>query len=173
MLVDKTTFQPMTGDVVRLSGSDVRAINALYRSDGTAAFYTAQNIREAVYFGAYDGKHLVAVAGTHVVSPAEGIAVVGNVFTHTRYRGRGLGALVTSAVTSELLSNCREVVLSVDRRNTPAVRAYERCGFREIGRLVEGAATRRSLGVGPALRRTIAGIRGRRYGAELVRIEEH
>jgi RimJ/RimL family protein N-acetyltransferase len=172
MLVDAATFQPAGGTVVRLSGSDVRAINALYRSDGTAAFYTAQNIREAVYYGAYDGKRLIAVAGTHVVSPSEGIAVVGNVFTHARYRGQGLGRVVTSAVTTELLASCREVVLSVDPRNAAAVRAYERCGFREVGRLVEGAAVRRGIGVASGMQRWLAGTRGRRYGAELVRMEK-
>jgi ribosomal protein S18 acetylase RimI-like enzyme len=170
MLVDATTFQPASGEVRRLSGSDVRSINALYRSDGTAAFYTAQNIKEAVYYGAYHDNRLIAVAGTHVVSASEGIAVVGNVFTHVRYRGRGLGRLVTSAVTAELLKTCREVVLSVDPRNAAAVRAYERSGFREVGRLVEGAAVRRGIGLAPTVQRWLATTRGRRYGAELVRM---
>ena len=68
----------------------MREINRLYRADGTPAFYTAQNIDDAVYYGAFDGERLVAVAGTHVVSHHDGIAVVGNVFTHPKYRGRGL-----------------------------------------------------------------------------------
>jgi RimJ/RimL family protein N-acetyltransferase len=172
MLVDAETFRPIVGNARRLTGGDVRVINALYRSDGTQAFYTAQNIKEAVYYGAYDGGRLVAVAGTHVVSASDGIAVIGNVFSHLRYRGRGLGAMVTSAVTAELLKTCREVVLSVDPRNGAAVSAYQRCGFRAIGRLVEGAAVRRGTGAGSMLRRAVASARGRRYHAELVRIEE-
>jgi RimJ/RimL family protein N-acetyltransferase len=172
MLVDVESFIPRPGDLRRLTGEDVRAINALYRSDGTQAFYTAQNINDAVYFGAYDGERLVAVAGTHVVSPSDGIAVVGNVFCHVRWRGRGLGATVTSAVTAELLKTCREVVLSVDPRNSAAVNAYQRCGFRAVGRLVEGAAVRRGTGTGAALRRTFAAVQGRRYDAELVRVKQ-
>lgn len=170
MLVDRETFRPVAGGAQRLGGRHVRQVNRLYRSDGTPAFYTAQNIDDAVYYGAYDGGRLVAVAGTHVVSPMDAIAVAGNVFVHPAYRGRGLGTLVTGAVTGHLLSSCREVVLSVDPRNVTAVRAYQRLGYREVGRLIEGAATRRELGVGAFLRRRLAALRGRRFGAELERI---
>lgn len=170
LLVDAASFRPVAGEPLRLTGRDVRLINRLYRMEGTPAFYTAKNVDDAVYYGAFDGDRLVAVAGTHVVSPSEGIAVVGNVFTHPAYRGEGLGKLVTSAVTQHLLGECREVVLSVDPRNTPALRAYQRLGYREVGRLIEGAAVRRGLGLGSFLRRRVAELRGRRYGAELVRI---
>ena len=171
MLVDRETFRPGRGDVRRLGGGDVARMNRLYRSDGTPAFYTAENIDEgAVYYGAYDGKRLVAVAGTHVVSPDEGIAVAGNVFVHPTHRGQGLGTLVSGAVTGQLLVDCREVALSVAPENVAAVRAYRRLGYREVGRLIEGAATRRELGVGAFLRRRLAALRGRRYEAELVRI---
>ena len=170
MLVDRETFRPVEGNVRRLTGRDIRQINRLYRIDGTPAFYTAENIDDAVYYGAYDSERIVAVAGTHVVSPAEGIAVVGNVFTHPAHRGSGLGTLVTSAVTQRLLASCQEVVLSVDPSNAAAARAYQRLGYREVGRLIEGAAVRRDLGLGAFLRRRLAALRGRRYGAELVRM---
>lgn len=171
MLVERSSFRPFAGRARRLTGRDVRQMNQLYRSDGTPAFYSARNIDEAVYYGAYEGERLAAVAGTHVISLPDGIAVVGNVFTHPKYRGRGLGTLVTGAVTQHVLSmGCREVVLSVDPRNEPAVRAYERLGYREVGRLIEGAAVRRDLGIVSGLRRLVAGVRGRRYGAELVSV---
>lgn len=169
MLVDRASFQPVTGEAKRLSGRDVRQINQLYRIDGTPAFYSAQNIDDAVYYGAFDGTRLVAVAGTHVVSAPEEIAVIGNVFTHPSYRGQGLGTLVTSAVTQQVLSHCREVMLSVDPRNEPAVRAYKRIGYRDVGELLEGPAVRRDLGAAAFVRRRLASLRGRRYGAELVR----
>ena len=170
MLINSETLQPVEGKARVLTGRDVRAINRLYRSEGTPAFYSAENIDDAVYFGAYEGGSLVAVAGSHVVSQDEGIAVVGNVFTHPGFRAQGLGALVTSAVTRHLLTSCREVVLSVDPRNDAAVAAYRRLGYRDVGRLIEGSAVRRDLGVGAFLRRRLAALRGRRYDAELVSI---
>jgi ribosomal protein S18 acetylase RimI-like enzyme len=166
--VDRERFRPVVGDARRLRGSDARHVNRLYRADGTPAFYSAENIEDAVYFGAYQDGRLVAVAGTHVVTQAEGIGVIGNVFAHPAYRGRGLGTVVTSAVTSEVLASCREAVLSVDPGNDHALRAYRRLGFREVGRLIEGPAVRRDMVLGAFLRRRVAALRGRRYGAELV-----
>ena len=172
MRVDRDTFTPSPGNARRLSGRDVRRINRLYRSDGTPAFYTAQNIDDAVYFGAFDGDTLIAVAGTHVVAQSQGIAVIGNVFTHPRYRGEGWGTIVTSAVTRQLLHSGREAVLSVEPENDRAVRAYQTLGFREVARIIEGPAIRRDLGIGAFVRRQLAAYRGRRYGAELVHLPE-
>ena len=168
LLVDRAAFRAVEGQAVRLRGRNVHELNRLYRTDGTLAYYTADNIDDAIYYGTYEDGRLVAAAGTHVVSRDDGIAVIGNVFTHPAYRNRGRAALVTSAVTRDLLASCREVVLSVDPRNVPAVRAYERLGYREDGRLIEGAAVRRDAGAAAFARRLVAGMRGRRYGAELV-----
>lgn len=170
MAVSRDSFRDAPGETQRLRGRDVREINRLYRADGTPAFYTAQNIDDAIYFGAVEGGRLVGVAGTHVISYHDSIAVAGNVFVHPKYRGRGLSRLVTGAVTRELLKGCRDVVLSVDPLNTPAVRSYQRLGYREVGRLIEGAATRQDIGLVSFLRRRLAEARGRRYNAELVRI---
>ena len=170
MLADRETFRHVPGEVRRLTGRDVREINRLYRADGMPAFYTSQNIDDAVYYGALDGGRIIAVAGTHVVSEQDAITVAGNVFVHPKHRGGGLATRVTSAVTRHVLESCRDVVLSVDPANTIAVRAYQRLGYREVDRLIEGAATRRDMGIDAWLRRRIAALRGRRYRAELVSI---
>lgn len=172
MLVDRAAFRSVEGSAVRLRGRNVHELNRLYRTDGTLSYYTADNIDDAVYYGTYEDGRLIAAAGTHVVSKEDGVAVIGNVFTHPAYRNRGRAALVTGAVTRDLLASCREVVLSVDPRNVPAVRAYERLGYREVGRLIEGAAVRRDAGAGAFTRRLVASLRGRRYGAELVSLQE-
>ena len=168
--VGRERFHPVAGTVRILTGSEAFRINSLYRSDGTAAFYTADNIDQAVYYGAFEDGRMVAVAGTHVISKADEIGVVGNVFTHPAYRGRGLGRLVTSAVTKDVLKSCREAVLSVDPANVAALRAYEVLGYKEVTRLIEGPAVRRESGPGAFMRQKWAAIRGRRYGGELVSV---
>ncbi len=172
MEVTASAFRPITGvGVRRLEGADAREINRLYRTDGVPSFYSARQIDDSVYFGAERDGNLVAVAGTHVISSASAIAVVGNVYTHPRYRQQRLAQATTSAVTEQLLKFCREVVLSVDPTNAPAVRAYERLGYAEVARLIEGAATRRdSTGAVTAMRRLAARLRGRGAGAEIVRL---
>lgn len=171
MHVTDATFRPIDGPVRRLAGGDVRAINRLYRTEGVPSFYSSRQIEDAVYFGVERDGELIAVAGTHVISQASAIAVVGNVYTHPRYRGRRFAQCTTGAVTEQLLGFCRDVVLSVEPTNTPAVRAYERLGYTEAARLIEGAATRRdATGLTTFARRTLARLRGRGKGGEIVRI---
>lgn len=171
MLVTGDTFAPVSMPVQRLTGADSREINRLYRIEGVPSYYSPRQIDDAVYFGAVVDGRIVAVAGTHVVSPASGIAVVGNVYTHPRHRGQKLAQAVTSAVTELLLRNCGEVVLSVDPANVPAVAAYSRLGYVESARLIEGAAVRRDiLGVETLLRRFRARLRSR-DGEEVVRVK--
>jgi ribosomal protein S18 acetylase RimI-like enzyme len=159
---------------VRLTGLDIRKINMLYSTDGTSAYYVPEHIDSGVYRGLVVDGRLVAVAGTHVVSRQERIAVVGNVFTHPAYRGRGFATAVTSAVTESLFEFCDNVVLTVDPMNRPAVAAYDKLGYREVCRLVEASAVRKDpTGLGAALRRARAKIEGRRYGGAFVRRRAH
>lgn len=171
MKVTADAFQAPQGETQRLRGRDAGLINRLYRTEGGPASYTARQVEESVYFGAYAGGRLVAVAGTHAVSPTHGVAVVGNVYTHPRYRDQGLGALVTGAVTAAVLNACPLVVLSVDPENRAAVRAYQRLGYREECRLIEASVTRQDiLGLSSLVRRLAAALRGRGAGGALVRL---
>ena len=173
MQVTADTFHasPDAIAVRRLDGGDARRINSLYRSDGVASFYQPRQIEDAVYYGVERDARLVAIAGTHVVSSSNAIAVVGNVYTHPVHRGQHLAQATTSAVTEQLLRFCREVVLSVDPDNAPAVRAYERLGYREVARLIEGAALRRDVtGLMAAVRRLAARARGKGQDKEIVRL---
>lgn len=158
----------MTG-VRRLVRVDARALNALYATGDGPTGYRGEHIERGVYFGAFDEGQLRAVAGTHMLAPHMGIAVVGNVFTHASARGRGLAGAVTGAVTRELFARgCAIVTLTVDPENTPAVRAYRRLGYVAGAPIVEARLRRRDMfGFGSMLRRWFA-HRGE-DGAALVR----
>ncbi|MCK9487628.1 MAG: GNAT family N-acetyltransferase [Dehalococcoidia bacterium] len=153
-------------DLRPLQGRDVARLNALYGTEGGPTHYSAEAVDRAIYYGAFDGDRLVSVAGTHVASPHQSIAVLGNVFTHPRYRGRGLAKQVTAAVTRELLARgCGEVVLTVNPENTPAVAAYSTLGYRQGSAVVEARLERRDLlGLSPLWRRFMARRRGRPDG---------
>jgi ribosomal protein S18 acetylase RimI-like enzyme len=171
MQVTAETFKAAAGESRRMTGRDVRTINGLYRTDGVPSFYSSRQIDESVYFGIEREGRLVSIAGTHVISAMSGIAVVGNVYTHPKYRGQHLAQITTSAVTERLLKTCNEVVLSVDPTNAPAVRAYERLGYVEVARLIEGAALRRDYtGAITTFRRIAARLRGRGVNAEIIRL---
>lgn len=174
MEVDRASFRLPLHDrrgvmVRRLLTADARAVNRLYSAEGQPTHYTGSHIEQGLYHGVFEDRRLVAVAGTHVISPTEHIAVVGNVFTHPGWRSLGYGTLATAATTAALLEFCTLVTLTVDPTNTPAVRSYLRLGYIEHSRLVESAITRRSItGLMPFLASSLARWRGRGDGTELV-----
>lgn len=169
MSVTPQTFKAAPGPAVRLFGRDIAAINRLYSAEGGQATYRAQHIDDGLYFGAVEDGRLVSIAGTHVISTAEGVAVVGNVFTHPRYRNRGLAKAVTSAVTEELLRSCPLVVLTVEAGNEPAVRTYRSLGYETYCALHESPLIRKEpFGVLSLARRLAASWRGRERGREVV-----
>jgi RimJ/RimL family protein N-acetyltransferase len=170
MHVRREWFRPVQfTDSIPLNGFDIRRINGLYASDGAPSYYVPEHIDAGLYRGIFEEGRLVAVAGTHVVSRHEGVAVVGNVFTHRQHRGRGYATAATSAVTAALLEFCEDVVLTVDPANAPAVRAYEKLGYREACHLVEASAARRDpTGIVSGVHRLRARVLGRRYGGSFV-----
>ena len=168
MVATPETFRPVEGEARRLTGRDIGRINQLYSAQG-GGYYTAAHIEESVYYGVFAEGRLVAIAGTHVVAPGEGVAVVGNVYTHPRYRGRGYATIASGAVAAELLRSCPLVALTVNPDNTPAVRAYEKLGFLRHGLLMESPARRRDLlGLAALARRWRARRRRGGQGEEVV-----
>lgn len=175
MAVSEAGFRPAekpAGDGVTiqlLRGTDISQINRLYGTEGGPASYSHHNIEEGVYYGVGVEGRLVSIAGTHVVSPVEKVAVIGNVFTHPRHRGLGWATLATSAVTEHLLKECNSVLLTVETTNIPAVRVYEKLGYREECRLYETTVLRRQmLGALALFRRFLAGRRGAKRRSEVV-----
>jgi len=157
--------------VRRLTRADADELNRLYAIEGDGLRYSGRRISEGIYFGAEVRNRLVAAAGTHIHSLGEGVGVIGNVFTHPDYRGRGLGTAVTGAVARHLLSACDLIVLNVDPANRVARHVYESLGFRDSGRIVEAMATRRQTVVPlPFIRRLFARWRSETPGIETVRL---
>lgn len=147
MVVDAASFRPFAGPAERLGRADVDDLNRLYQL-GFRTGFGPSVVDEGIYYGVRARGRLVSAAGTHVINPREGIGVVGNVMTHTDFRGHDFAKMVTSAVTAELLERVPDVALNVHADNAPAIAAYARLGFREYCRLVERLGQRRSGGWG-------------------------
>jgi ribosomal protein S18 acetylase RimI-like enzyme len=147
MAVDRDSFKPFAGPAERLGRRDLEDLNGLYQL-GFRAGFPAAVLDDGVYYGVRVRGRLVSAAGTHVLNPREGIAVVGNVMTHADFRGHDFAKMVTSAVTAELLNRVHDVALNVHADNVPAVAAYTRLGYRDYCRMVERLGRRRSGGWG-------------------------
>lgn len=142
MVVDRHTFTPFAGPAERLTALDVDDLNRLYQL-GFRAGFPASVVEDGVYYGIRVRGRLVSAAGTHAVNRREGIAVVGNVLTHTDFRGHDFAKMVTSAVSAELLDHVPDIALNVHADNEPAVAAYVRLGYRTHCQLIERLARRR------------------------------
>lgn len=164
MAVTREGFRPVSSSAMEAAqpmlSAHVDLVNMLYNAEGDPTHYRPEHISDGCYWGVTDEERLVAVAGTHAIGRRHGIAIVGNVFTHPRFRSRGHGTTVTSAVTAALLEQVDEVVLSVKRDNVPALRAYNRLGYRVVGEIVEASAVRETSTLITALRRWAARRRG-------------
>jgi RimJ/RimL family protein N-acetyltransferase len=144
MVVTRDTFAPANEKAARLKPSHVGEVNRLYALEHSGNFTSAQ-LRRGVFYGIWQDERLVAVAGTHFISPTYNIAYVGNVMTHPAHRNQGLATICVSSVTSKLLEQCDEVVLNVESYNLPAVRTYTGLGYSDHCQIIEGVGHRKSF----------------------------
>lgn len=140
MVLKPQRFRPIQGECIRLFPGHSSQVTELYALGGGDAFDPTQ-LQNGVFYGVRINDHLVAVAGTHLISPTYGVAAVGNVFTHPDHRGRGYGSATTSAVIAELYQRgIRDIILNVGQENRTAIRVYERLGFHCHCPFLEGLA---------------------------------
>ncbi len=140
MALDRGDYRrPAGGQVIaRLDPSfPIERILAVYRSY-PGHFFEPGQLVHGVYYGSFEGERLVAVAGTHVFSPAARVACIGNIVTASEARGRGHAAACTSAVIEELYGRgCETIALHVAAGNLPARSCYRRVGFHEHGPVLQ------------------------------------
>jgi ribosomal protein S18 acetylase RimI-like enzyme len=139
MLIGRGELKSQTRpEMVRLGLRDLEPVKRLYGL-WTDSHQLPGQLSNGVYYGVYERGQLIAVAGTHCVSPAFGVAAIGNVLTHSNHRNRGLASATTTAVAEELFRlGCDEIVLNVRHGNEIAYRTYARLGFRDHCTFVEG-----------------------------------
>jgi predicted GNAT family acetyltransferase len=133
--------------VETIAADDLKELVELYDSrDGKekeGTFFSPVQVVNGVYFGIRDHGRLVSAAGTHLINRSESVAAVGNVFCLPEYRGKALGARVTSAVVSALIKEDIQTIGLNVGLESPATKLYHRLGFRKACSYVEGPASLR------------------------------
>ncbi|MBN9657483.1 MAG: GNAT family N-acetyltransferase [Acidobacteria bacterium] len=137
-------WRPRTGDCVVLGPEHESEIRQLYETgDGGGVAFAPYQLATGFFRGVRRDGALVAVGGVHVVSRAESVGGVGNIFTRPDCRGQGLAQVAASAVVEALRAEgIRTIGLNVESTNAPAIAAYERLGFQARFTYVEGPARR-------------------------------
>lgn len=143
MVVNRESFRPAPTDhAVPLKPENNVDVSNLYRSEG-GGWFSRQYLAEGVYYGIWQDGILVSVAGTQSISKTYGTAMVANVLTDPAYRGRGYATECTSAVTARLIEICSTVGLNVEVDNAPAIKVYEKLGYRLTDHLEEAWGLRK------------------------------
>jgi len=85
-------------------------------------------------YGFFRDDQLVSYAGSFIQLPQ--VWLIGGVFTQSEHRGKGYATLVTSAITEEALKTAETAALFARSENYPAIKVYEKIGYRKIGEKV-------------------------------------
>ena len=118
-------FHPRTAVTGILSIADRGDIENLYATgSGGGLAFAPFGLETGFFRGVRIDGRLTAVAGVHVVSRNEGVAGVGNIFTHPDYRGGGLAQTVTSAVVTALLDAGIQTMVSTSNKRIQLPYAY-------------------------------------------------
>ncbi len=134
--------------VERLGSEALREIEAFYARDAYlpselgGRFFAPYMVERWPCFGLRVEGRLASIACVHVLSRERGVAAIGGVATTPRLRGRGLARRVTARLARELRGLVPHVGLNVAESNLPAIRCYERLGFRTGARYDEAILTR-------------------------------
>ncbi|MHA2254311.1 MAG: GNAT family N-acetyltransferase [Candidatus Kariarchaeaceae archaeon] len=73
------------------------------------------------------------VAGARCNEYSPQIAIIGGVMTLINHRKRGYGTITCRVLISFLVKRCELVALETDESNFPAMKIYEKIGFKKIG----------------------------------------
>lgn len=114
-------------EAVRLGDGDVPEMLALVERTQPGPF-RPRTIELGGYLGIRRGGRLVAMAGERVRPP--GWAEISAVCTDEAFRGRGLATRLILAVAAGIRERGETPFLHTTATNAPAIRLYERLGFR-------------------------------------------
>ena len=140
MLVRKneaTFFEPELAKRLR-TGEDASKLADLLlsrkdRPPNTLKRY-AEWVSKMPIYGIFKEDKLVSYAGSFIQLPQ--VWLIGGVYTDPEHRNKGYATIATSAITEEALKTAEAAALFARSDNHPAVRAYEKIGFRKIGEKV-------------------------------------
>lgn len=124
--------------VERLGHRDTAQIMALYAQYPDNLFAPSQ-LETGLYFGVRGrDEELLSIAGIHVISEEDDVAVIGNLVTHPKARGQGLATRCTGRLLDDLFKRVSLVALNVQDDNQPAIKIYGNFGFTQNNIFWEG-----------------------------------
>lgn len=140
MGLPRRNFKPLEdgGLVESITHADTAALMALFRYYPDH-FFEPYQLESGLYFGIWDSGTLVSAAGVHVVSERFDVVALGNIVTHPDFRSRGLAMSCSSALLERAFESVSLAALNTQESNLPALRSFEKVGFKAHHVFLEGA----------------------------------
>jgi len=91
-------------------------------------------VRKNPTYGVFPDERLVSYASSFLQLPQ--VWMIGGVYTHPEFRNKGYATLATSVVTEDALNSAENAALFVGSDNHPAIRVYQKIGYKKIGERV-------------------------------------
>jgi len=130
MKTDSETFKPIIRHFVKKLGTE--DLNEASKSFDEPLKNLVQNaINKGFAYGAYENGSLASCAA--VSEHLEDVALIRGVFTVPSLRNHGLATSVCSALVEESIRLGKVPMLWVSKDNLPALKLYEKLGFKETG----------------------------------------
>ncbi len=140
MGLHRDDFSPpssVANGVIGIGHPDTAELMELYRYYPDN-FFEPYQLDCGYYVGVRKEGALISVAGTHIVSEAADLAVLGNIVTHPQWRSKGYSTRCTLKILRRLFERVSLVALTVRDGNDAARRVYERLGFTAHMKYLEG-----------------------------------
>lgn len=136
MIVSKEFFKPYYPEkAIKLNIEHIDQFLDIKREQGREIDYSEAILRLSSphwhYYGYFINGKLISIASTYLKLPE--IWIIGDVYTRVNYRNKGYGKIVTSAVTKDALNSGAIALLHVEENNLPAIKLYQKIGFKVIG----------------------------------------
>lgn len=132
MIAERAIAIPEEERIVPLTPGDVPHMLALAQATKPGPFNLRTHTLGA-FFGIWDEGRLVAMAGERLKQP--GFTEVSAVCVDPDYRGRGYAGILSAAVAGRVQARGETAYLHSFADNVPAIRLYERLGFRLRGKV--------------------------------------
>ena len=135
MVVDSKSFKPYYPEkAVRLKEEHVAELLEIKREQGRVISFeeALKRLSKYRYYGVFFENRLVSIACACV--KLSELWIIADVYTREKFRGRGFAKIATSAITRDAIQCSGKAMLHVREDNKPAIRVYEKLGYRVIGR---------------------------------------
>lgn len=108
----------------------------------TTAQRIAEGMNERLWLGIKVNGKLASIGGARLTDWGSNIATIATV---EEYRNRGYATSIVSALVKEILQKSNLALIHVLSDNPPAIRAYEKVGFKPYRKYFFARATKKSL----------------------------